>query len=225
MKGLAIAHTADELDVGQEYVTTLRDREVLDEDSEDELENAQLQMTFKQKQVNKNKERIRQHRNKGFVHDENEWAEPDDESDKILSKYDDIGSQAIEKRKARRMRVGQDKIFETNPEKEAVEASKSIEAKIKISSDYYTKEEDPLQGSKIFKKKKKELIGKKRKREQEDEEDIIATLEQNATEQFQTRGQRKEAMDQERQQTADEELKKKNNFPRAFDRIKNRKGK
>ena len=42
MKGLAIAHTADELDVGQEYVTTLRDREVLDENSEDELENAEL---------------------------------------------------------------------------------------------------------------------------------------------------------------------------------------
>lgn len=106
MKGLAIAHTADELDVGQEYVTTLRDREVLDENSEDELENAELQMTFKQRQVNKNKERIRQHRNKGLVHDENEWADPDDESNKILSKYDDIGNQAIEKRKARRMRVG-----------------------------------------------------------------------------------------------------------------------
>ena len=63
-------------------------------------------MTFKQRQVNKNKERIRQHRNKGLVHDENEWADPDDETNKILSKYDDIGNQAIEKRKARRMRVG-----------------------------------------------------------------------------------------------------------------------
>ena len=62
-------------------------------------------MTFKQRQVNKNKERIRQHRNKGLVHDENEWADPD-ETNKILSKYDDIGNQAIEKRKARRMRVG-----------------------------------------------------------------------------------------------------------------------
>ena len=47
MKGLAIAHAADELNAGQEYITTLRDRGVLDESSEDELENEELQMSFK----------------------------------------------------------------------------------------------------------------------------------------------------------------------------------
>ena len=42
MEGHAIAHTAEELNAGQEYILTLRDRDVRDEDSEDELENIGL---------------------------------------------------------------------------------------------------------------------------------------------------------------------------------------
>ena len=42
MEGHAIAHTAEELNAGHEYILTLRDRDVRDEDSEDELENVGL---------------------------------------------------------------------------------------------------------------------------------------------------------------------------------------
>ena len=39
-------------------------------------------------------------------------------------------------------------------------------------------------------------MGKKRKRDESEEDDIIATLEKEATDQLETRGQRKEAMNQ-----------------------------
>ena len=39
MKGLQIDHTENELEVGQEYILKLQDKGVLDEDSEDILEN------------------------------------------------------------------------------------------------------------------------------------------------------------------------------------------
>ena len=114
MEGHAIAHTAEELNAGQEYILTLRDRDVRDEDSEDELENVALQNNFKQRQANRNKERIRQHANKGLVIDDNDWADPDDGGNNILSKYDDIGQQAIQKRKEKRIRIGQDQVEEKN---------------------------------------------------------------------------------------------------------------
>ena len=96
-----------------------------------------------------------------------------------MTKYDDVGETAVEKKKARRIQVGQGKV-EAQKIKPTHDPSDSTSFNKKIGSDYYaTNEEDPLLGSKSF-KKKKGMIGQKRTRVEEDEGDIIEMLESQA---------------------------------------------
>ena len=84
------------------------------------------------------------------------------------------------KRKKRAMQIGQGKV-ETKSSEPVDDPSNSTSFHRKIVSDYYaTKEEDPLIGSKSFKKKKKGQVGQKRLRDEEDGGDIIAMLESQA---------------------------------------------
>ena len=83
----------------------IQDKSVLDYDSEDVLENEQLQMSAMQKIKNKRKQMLRDHANKNLVPTHNEeleedWAEPGDDA-KILSKYDDVGEVAKQKKKSK----------------------------------------------------------------------------------------------------------------------------
>jgi len=97
---------------------------------------------------------------------------------------------------------------------------------MKIGSDYYTPNEDPLIGSTSFKKKKKKpLAGQKRLRADEDDNDIIAQLEGNSSNQqphLATKAQRREAVDKAIVDESKQEEQKMKRFETAFDRIKQR---
>ena len=83
---------------------------MLDEDDEDVLENEGLVMSFKQRIADKRKLVAQQHANKNLVPvDEDDWAEPG-VNGRMLTKYDDVGEKAIQKKKANRMQVGQNKV-------------------------------------------------------------------------------------------------------------------
>ena len=102
---------------------------------------------------------LRDHANKNLIPNHNEeveedWAEPGDDA-KILSKYDDVGEVAKQKKKSKWLQVGQEKVSTSN-DKATEDSSHSTSFKKKMGSDYYaTNEEDPLVGSNSFKKKSK----------------------------------------------------------------------
>ena len=92
----------------------------------------------------------------------------------------------------------------------------------KIGSDYYAaNEEDPLVGSKSF-KKKKNLTSQKRKRDEDDGDDIVAMLEGQSSNQLATKSQLRETVQKSQKNAEKIEKQKAKNYENAFDRVKKR---
>ena len=162
-------------------------------------------------------------------------ATKDGVNEALLSKYDDVEDLAFQKKRANRIQIGgkHTKTGAGNESRAKAQEDKSSFdfTKKQVGSDYYaTNDEDPLlKGSGSFKKKKGQA-GSKRQRVNpmalidNDEEDIITALEGNISNQDQnphlaTKKARHDALDVQADQQVEQDIKKRANFQRAFDRV------
>ena len=254
LRGMQIDHAANELAAGQQYIMTLQDQSVLDYDDQDGevLENIDLQQSFRQRIADRRKSKLQRHANSKLLpidndEDEDEWAQPSEAGQQMLSKYDDVEEVALEKKKARRIRIGENGAGsganggseESKSKKSAMGNAESYFTKRVVGSDYYAAaDEDPLAGglaksTKGFKKAAK--VGSKRTRvnplaladnaaQDDAEEDIISALEAQGdqTGHLATKKARQDAQLAAKAVEESESKKKRGNFNRAFDRVQQR---
>ena len=166
LKGMAVSHSFDSIKEGQAVVLTLKDKEVLDDEEEDVLENVNIVDEEKAAENVSNKKKGKQ--------DYNPY-EIDDDSDgrNLLSKYDE----AIHGKKKESFRLGSDQVVNMKEQMEKLK-QEEIEGKIKfslddvgikgIASEFYTHQE-----MEQFKKPKKVKGKKKVLRKRNIEEEIV----------------------------------------------------
>ena len=166
LKGMAVSHSFDSIKEGQAVVLTLKDKEVLDDEEEDVLENVNIVDEEKAAENVSNKKKGKQDYNPYEVED-------DSDGRNLLSKYDE----AVHGKKKESFRLGSDQVVNMKEQMERLK-QEEIEGKIKfslddvgikgIASEFYTQQE-----MEQFKKPKK-VKGKKRVlRKRNIEEEIV----------------------------------------------------